>query len=126
MRHSTQGQLFEYKMMPTLPYFAREPIIQTSKCVLRPFLLIYFKNNINDKKKGREKENNQKHPKFHLPTPFFPTDHQLVGKVIKKSSSEKRRRHLNQDGRIGEEGEEDDADHCEAPNLQRCESCREG
>ena len=88
-------------------------------------MLIYFNNNIYDKKKGREKENNQKHPKFHLPTPFFPTDHQLEGKVKQILPQKKGRRHLNQDGRVGEEGEEDDADHCEAPNLQRCESCRE-
>ena len=91
MRQTTQGQLFEYNVMPTLPYFAREPIIQITKGVLRPFLLIYFNNNINDKKKGREKENNQKHPKFHLPTPFLPTDHQLVGKMKKIFLREKKK-----------------------------------
>ena len=40
---------------------------------------------------------------------FFPHWSSARGKGETNSSSEKRRRHLNQDGRVGEEGEEDDA-----------------
>ena len=90
----------------------------TKLCVC--LILIYFHNNIDDKKKSGKSNNKQKHAKLDHPVPLMSAHHQL--KTRWKISFFSGINHLDQDGSVGKEREENNADHGETPNLQGGES----